>query len=112
MFHGNDLQFYVLELLQEETHHEDLAGVAALLDRRSTIQVYIGSRVSYSQGDPAFMRELEKARSEKLRYLLIRAGADIARVHVVYEGSDEWRQHIATWIEEGNPEQTIVIAIE
>lgn len=62
--------------------------------------------------DPAFMRELEKARSEKLRYLLIRAGADTTRVHVVYEGSDEWRQHIAPWIEEGNPEQTIVIAIE
>jgi outer membrane protein OmpA-like peptidoglycan-associated protein len=109
VFRRNDLKFNFLELIDETSHFAKFNALATVLDENQSVQVYIGTRVNYYGSGRPFMSELEKSRSEKLRYLLILAGIDPTRVHVVHVGTPKWDKYIAPWVSDRLSEQTIVV---
>jgi outer membrane protein OmpA-like peptidoglycan-associated protein len=112
VYRRNELQFNFIDLLDATSHSNRFWAIAMVLKNNPSMQVYIGTRVNFNGSGREFMMELEKARSEKIRYALLVAGADPNRVHVLQAGSEKWQQHLQPWLLMRLVEQTVVILSE
>jgi len=91
---GGEFEFTWLELTRSKQAQQWLHSVAGHLANHPEQSVKIAHVVRYSEGSESFKRELEKARGELLKDLLIRIGVDHSRVEVLSDKDPFWEEHV------------------
>lgn len=104
-----NLRFEFLNWITLNQAEAEIKQIIQLLNENTDTNIAIGTRISYNRGSARFMRELEKARSEKIKSTLILAGADMNRIQLLSEGSQEWDEFIAPHINLRANEQSVVV---
>ena len=103
---GTEFEFTWLEITQSQESHRWIHSLAAHLMGHSTRKVKVANVVNYSSGSRSFMRELEKARSELLKDLLIRLGVSPSQIEVLGEQNPYWKMYTTDLPSEKNTEKT------
>jgi len=80
---GNPLRFMLLDVVDENTFINNLGGILTWLEQNPNESIEIGYHINYPSSGNSFERELEKARSEKIKSLFIRSGINPNRLIVI-----------------------------
>ncbi len=108
---GTDMRFNVLQWIDQPASGEWIASVKDALAADATLEVVIGTRIRNRAGMmPNYFRELEKARSEKVKAEMVLSGIDANRIRVAKPNSSLWNTHLKPHATR-DTEQTIVIVV-
>jgi hypothetical protein len=108
---GSDLRFTVLQWIDQPASAVWIASIKETLAADSSLDVVIGTRIRNRAGMmPNYFRELEKARSEKVKAQLVLAGIDANRIRVVRRTDAAWNGELKPHMTR-DVEQTIVIVV-
>jgi hypothetical protein len=108
---GTDLRFNVLQWIDQPASGEWIASVKDALAADASLEVVIGTRIRNRAGMmPNYFRELEKARSEKVKAEMVLSGIDANRIRVAKPNSALWNTHLKPHATR-DTEQTIVIVV-
>jgi outer membrane protein OmpA-like peptidoglycan-associated protein len=108
---GAQIRFHVLEWKDQSESGEWIVSVNEALASDSTLTVVIGTRIRNRGGMmPNYFRELEKARSEKVKAQMVLSGMDASRIRVVKPDETLWNTHLKSH-ETRDTHQTIVIVV-
>jgi hypothetical protein len=108
---GAQLRFQVLEWKDQSESGEWIASVNEALASDPSLTVVIGTRIRNRAGMmPNYFRELEKARSEKVKAQMVLSGMDANRIRVAKPDETLWNTHLKSH-ETRDTHQTIVIVV-
>ncbi len=108
---GTDLKFNVLQWVDQPASGEWIASVKEALAADSSLEVVVGTRIRNRAGMmPNYFRELEKARSEKVKAQMVLAGIDANRIRVAKPNDATWNESLKPHATR-DTEQTIVIVV-
>jgi outer membrane protein OmpA-like peptidoglycan-associated protein len=108
---GSDLRFTVLQWIDQPASAAWIASIKETLAADSSLEVVIGTRIRNRAGMmPNYFRELEKARSEKVKAQMVLAGIDANRIRVVRRTDAAWNGELKPHVTR-DVEQTIVIVV-
>ncbi|MFD2532945.1 OmpA family protein [Gracilimonas halophila] len=103
---GQEFAFTWLELAPTGQAQQWLASVAKYMMANPDQSLKMAHVVNYREGSAAFMRELEKARGELIKDLLIRLGVEHKRIEVLKTEDTFWVEHVSSLPLEKNAERT------
>ncbi|MFD2531774.1 OmpA family protein, partial [Gracilimonas halophila] len=103
---GQEFAFTWLELAPTGQAQQWLASVAEYMAANPQQTLKLAHVVNYREGSAAFMRELEKARGELIKDLLIRLGVAHERIEVLKAEDAFWVEHVSRLPLEENTEKT------
>lgn len=103
---GREFIFSWLELTESELSRLWLHSLARHLQENPRHKVEIANVVNYTSGSRAFMSELEKARSELLKDLLIRLDVAPSQIQVLNDQNVNWKQYVDSIPSVANSERT------
>lgn len=108
---GSEIRFSMIDFLDETAASTWLDALASMLDDHPAAQLAIASHAAFQTGGERFLTELTKARSEKLKSMLMMRGVEPARIVILTPADGRWQELVAPRIPEGTAERTYFIAL-
>lgn len=108
---GTEFAFTILEADNPGLVKSWAAGLVALLAENPDIRLQIATHIGYPAGSHRFQSELAKARSEKIKMLMVLMGAESSRVDVVLKGDPEWTDRVQGLLDSRFAERTWIFAV-
>ncbi len=106
---GNPLRFMLLDVVNENSFVTNLGGILTWLEENPEEAIEIGYHINYPSSGNSFERELEKARSEKIKSLFIRSGIDSNRLEVITKAQTfNWQNRMEGFVDFSQQEHLVI----
>lgn len=107
---GNEFPFTILDSDNPAILRSWSAGLVNLLQANPDVRLLIATHIGYPTGSHRFQEELAKARSEKIKMLMVLMGAESSRIDVVRKGDAVWNERVTDVLDARYAEQVWIWA--
>ena len=108
---GNEFPFTILESDNPAILRSWSAGLVNLLQANPDVRLLIATNIGYPTGSHRFQEELAKARSEKIKMLMVLMGAESSRIDVIRKGDADWNARVTDVLDARYAERVWIWAV-